>query len=220
MSIGVKDLFLKGPEIMALACEFNFLPVNYAHSSWLEEVGVKDRLHLLGPRGRRLFSRLLLERRGINDSFWDFEDPLGCIALLPTQLLERIIELAGAALFWAPVARTIEKTKIATMKRLLDEETYYFMLERAPLLVPEKWCPAKTPEERGELTALGMEVFKEAFMDAPAPLQQRVAFKFPMGVLEERKGDARSISRDRAKNLMKKLMAFEVSPSWLRLFTA
>lgn len=117
-------------------CEFNFLPLRYIHSSWLETVRRGTLLSKFRGcrRTEQRLSRYLLAEFELHGQYWfDFSDPCKCIALLDGNKLAQLVLYTGLAVNAARIKGTILGKEVLKLRRDLGEDAYLFALKDASL---------------------------------------------------------------------------------------
>lgn len=210
---------LKFPKIMPLACEFNFLPTDYAHPSWLELYLPYKISSDMGIRGRRRFSAFLLKSLNLEEPFWQFDQLKYRYALLPSSFLLRFIRLTGVSLIWKPISLIIQKDALKKVKLLLGDDHYEFVVSTAPILIPSKWCVEAVPENINEIDSIGWQIIKKFFLDAPESFFRRFLLKFPKDQETVWNGHVETVKSIDSSRVLRKIFNYEAGPEWLPLFT-
>jgi hypothetical protein len=176
---------VSGKEILSI-CQFNFLPIQYIHSSWLTRLPsgfIMERLRHCQRTAHRL-SRYLLSRFGLEDQYWfEFTDPVNRIALLNSPSLIKLVFYTGLTLNADPIRRAVGRCEVVNFKAAIGEEGYLFAVKRAPFLwlTPENadTLPSNPNQLHQHLISAGIAYLDNIFYHHSPALTQRLWWKFP-----------------------------------------
>lgn len=217
---------LGGPNrrLAAAIVEFNCLPSRYAHASWFAALPHGALLLKLreSPRAAQRLSRYLLAAWGLEGRYCtDFSAPAARLALLDSATLTQLVLCAGLTATAAYVGRTVERDKVAALKRRLGEPAFLFALKRAPFLggvapLPDALHRA-SPEDFHRITLLaGLQCLSASLKGRERALRRRLLFKFPQGWAASFAGIKATPPPAVCARLFDQLL-WELAPQWAHL---
>jgi len=149
--------------LLDLQLAFNLYPSQYAHSSWLERLGVSSADDDLrrSPLWTRSVSSALLRAANLDKHFDnDFFDPAKRLALIDAATLTRIAGLVGATLLRDRIKRAVRQDEVRALRACVGAEAHAFAVrfgELLPMVPPpfahDAW---PTPDEWRKATVLQM----------------------------------------------------------------
>jgi hypothetical protein len=168
---------------------FNFAAAAQIHPERLPEgpAGLVARRLLAGTAGvRRLSVDLGWILGGVNPPFClsEFEDPRLRAALLPRELLEKVVACLGLAVNHRRISRLIARADVLALRAAWGADACEFALRRASFLVGEAdWARLSEPGEGApaadEVQAGGLRILAACFRGAPPGLMARLRLKLP-----------------------------------------
>jgi hypothetical protein len=168
-------------------CQFNFLPIQYIHPSWLITLPnsfILERLRHCQRTAHRL-SRYLLTHFELDDQYWfAFTNPIHRIALLNSSSLIKLVFYTGLTLNADPIRRAVGRCEVVNLKKAIGEEGYLFAVKRAPFLWPTPknvdTLPTDPYQLRQYLISKGITYLDNVFYQHSPALTQRLWWKLPM----------------------------------------
>lgn len=131
--------------------QFNFLPTQYMDDSWWQNdwlQGISLDCKKFPTQAQFYLSRFFLRQINLSGQFdFDFIAPEKLIALLPAQLLKRLVYLTGLTLQSQRIAQVILGSVRRTIKDFIGEADYFFALKRGVLLLKEVQFQTMIPAE-------------------------------------------------------------------------
>ncbi|SEA86308.1 YOP protein translocation protein K (YscK) [Thiothrix caldifontis] len=162
---------------------FNFRPDSYIHPSWLATMpDGKVMQALFGQvRGESRLLRHMMQRLGLHDSvFFDFSKPITRLALWRGQELGQLILYLGAVFHFQLLRRIVTREDIIKTQRLLGDDLYRFLQQRAPLLTHNISTSITFPQHMGlkkRFVLAGMLCLRAAFAGYPPAFWKRLVYK-------------------------------------------
>jgi len=214
---------------------FNFAAAADVHPERLPggAAGAAVRRLLASRTGvRRLSLHLGWVLNGENPPFCfaEFEDHRLRAALMPRELLEKVVSHLGLALNHRRVARQIGRAQVQALRAALGAEGYEFALRRAPFLLgAEEWArlpvPPDSPPYQGgdtggvptaaEVRECGLRGLAACVLGAPPGLTARLLLKLPPGAEAFfPPGGAFEQARDAVWKLMRRVILQESANEW------
>ncbi len=149
--------------LLDLALSFNLYPSQYAHSSWLERLGVTgaDTDLRESPLWTRSVSSALLRAANLDKHFDnDFFDPAKRLALMDATTLTRVAGLVCATLLRERIKKAVRQDEVRALRTTIGAEAHAFAVrfgELLPMVTPPFATDAwPTPEEWQKATVLQM----------------------------------------------------------------
>lgn len=204
--------------------EFNCHPAAYAHPSWLEALMSQQVFATLltTRRGAARLSQCLLSRHRLADEFWyDFSQRRLRFALLPPDLLLKLVDCCGLVFQHRRIAATVGSSARSIIKKQIGENAYTFALKRAPL-IRGHLKKVDGPVWDGDsaygafIRQSGLAYFLSHFYEAPTAIAGRLTFKFSQELVIEA---ANKRSRNDGWPLFKRILRHELDPKWQTLFS-
>jgi hypothetical protein len=169
-------------------CQFNFLPMQYIHHSWLTGLPtgfVMERLRHCQRTTHRL-SRYLLRHFKLEDQYWfEFTDPINRIALLDNNNLIKLVFYTGLTLNTNAIRQAVQRCEVVNLKQAIGKVGYFFAVKRAPFLWPTieniDTLPTDPYQLRQCLISMGINYLDNAFYQRSPALTQRLWWKLPKG---------------------------------------
>ncbi|MEE4379283.1 MAG: SctK family type III secretion system sorting platform protein [Candidatus Competibacteraceae bacterium] len=199
--------------LLAAVCEFNLLPSQYLHDSWLESLPHGNLLAQLTACSRvgAQLSQYLLQQFGLPDQYcFAIEEPLLRIALLPEADIAALVLHAGLCRYSRQIQHTVLRQEVLALREQLGEEAYLFALKRAPFLAPpleNSTDPAWQADHCREHTwRAGIGCLSSAFSGQAPALVQRLMMKLPRHWQADMADPPWWLSQHQAKMLLGKLM--------------
>ena len=146
-----------------LQLTFNLFPSWYAHSSWLERLGIEetDRALQTSPLWIRSVSSALLRSEQLDQHFDnDFFDPAKRLALLDAATLTRLGGLVAATLIRERLKRSVRQEDVRAVQACIGTEAHAFAVRWGgllPMITPPFAggdLPAKAEWERASVLQL------------------------------------------------------------------
>ncbi|NJN46846.1 MAG: SctK family type III secretion system sorting platform protein [Candidatus Competibacteraceae bacterium] len=199
--------------LLAAVCEFNLLPSQFLHNSWLESLPHGEVLTKLRDcsRVRLQLSQYLLKQFGLQNQYcFAIEEPLLRIALLPGADIAALALHAGLCRYSRQIQHTVLREEVLSLREQLGEDAYLFALKRAPFLAPpldsstdRSWNAAHC---RKQVRRAGLDCLSCAFKDQAAGLLQRLILKLPRHWQDDITNPPWRMSQQQAQTLLAKLM--------------
>jgi hypothetical protein len=123
--------------LLDLQLSFNLYPSQYAHTSWLERLGVSDADQELrtSPLWTRSVSSALLRGANLDKHFDnDFFDPAKRLALIDASTLTRIAGLVCATLLRERIKRAVRQDEVRALRASIGAEAHAFAVRFGGLL--------------------------------------------------------------------------------------
>src|SRR5688500_12035981 len=123
--------------LLDLQLSFNLYPSQYAHTSWLERLGVSDADKELrtSPLWTRSVSSALLRGANLDKHFDnDFFDPAKRLALIDASTLTRIAGLVCATLLRERIKRAVRQDEVRALRASIGAEAHAFAVRFGGLL--------------------------------------------------------------------------------------
>lgn len=185
------ETLLRGadPRLANAVLEFNCLPSRYAHPSWFAALPHGALLLRLraSPRVAGRLSRHLLAEWGLAGQYcFEFGAGPARLALLDGATLAQLVLYAGLTATAAYVRQTVERDKVAALKRRMGEPAFLFALKRAPFLggaaVPPVALQRASPDAFYRITLVaGLRCLASGLSGREPALLRRLLLKFPQG---------------------------------------
>jgi YOP proteins translocation protein K (YscK) len=220
----------KSPELVRLAYEFNFFPLNYIHQSWFSVIlngELLDRLNAKFPNNEKLSSHIL-DILKISDKFvWDFGTDVLKLALLEPLLLWRLQLYMGLVLY-SPVLRKIISGDLRrTLMEEIGVEGFEFAIKKAPffyrdeliasLLVEGEFDEAALSQISQVLVKMGSLILMSCYSGTPVSFYKRLVLKLPHNSVPTKDDFKRYPellnSQEGVERLAVRVMD-EIKPSW------
>lgn len=174
--------------LFRLMYEFNVELGSYIEPSHLKEASLQKHLSLIknSKRGERRLSEYLLNQFKLRSHDWyHFEEPRIRLALVDGQVLNKLLQMAGAALFGERIHKVITKQKLETFKTDVGPDLYYFISKRSLLLkalMPKIQVPEKELPTKEDIFQAGKLCFEYCFSNEPEAFLKRLTLKFPNSI--------------------------------------
>jgi hypothetical protein len=169
-------------------CQFNFLPIQYIHTSWLTTLpagSMMERLRHCQRTAHRLSHYLLAHFKLENQYWFEFTNPVNRIALLNRDSLIKLVFYTGLTLSADAIRRAVRGCDVVNLKNAIGEEGYFFAVKRAPFFWPAledvHTLPTDPYHLRQHLVLKGMSCLDALFCQRSLALTQRLWWKIPMG---------------------------------------
>ena len=205
-----------GTCLAALIYQFQVLPTRTIHPEWAGRLLPFERKWWIGGRKELRVSNWLLQHQHLPPAF--SVNHQGA-ALLPSDVLLRLVRIAGAVML-APalqslidgrVLRTLGDTLAIDLSSLISRAAFLFRQDS----LPQAW---RLPDEPW-MEALEREGIRRLVAATPREIYGRLRLKFhpdhQLHFEREYKADEAEASR----SLIKKLLVKEVDAAWAPLFT-
>lgn len=200
--------------LLADALAFNFAPAEYVHPTRLteEENGPSQKLAnflLKNQRSSRRLSRIFCKKFSLDsDYFFDFEDSLNRLALLPGEQIHRVACIAALSIHNGTARRFITRDAFSEIATLTGQNGFEFAMQNHD---HSQRTTGEVPTRKEFVDTLQKDaaaILKLWMTQTPRALAARVALKFPQGMLGESDAPPNSI-----KSL--KSAADKFVPLWL-----
>ena len=222
----LKSLAMKRNNLLPLIYTFNICPAKYIHVSWIDHIikGVFFERLRKNKRAEKRISSLILERFELEGKyFFDFEEQCRRLALIDLESLSNLVFFAGTALNAKRLSGIIERETLLSLKKDIGEKVYQFALKRAPILIGRVEAPFVMEQQssgyRQHIMQCGMKCLKACFDGEPAALTKRLLFKLHSRFSQDFEEQVQDIEKDRAWNIMRKILLMEVNPGWAPYFS-
>ena len=220
----IRSLFRRKKELFGLVYEFNLLPANYIHESWIKSFISTILLKKIteSKRGREILSQWILAQNNLNqDYYYNFTDPLLRLALLPSEMMNKISLYCGIALNHKNITGIIDKRKREKIVESIGQDGYQFGIKIAPLLVGNRTNPVSLSIKGGfkkHLEKCGATYLLYGFSRAPRPLFKRLTLKLPKDISFNQNLSSQSKKNNYNLLLFKKILKYGINPEWHHLF--
>lgn len=173
-------------DVISLKLDFNLFPSDYAHPSWLAQLGI-DIAELSTPLARaplwkRSVSTALLRAHRLEQRFdFDFDDHAKRLALIDTATLMRAGGLALATLLRERLRRIVQRSQVQALHDCMGVEAHQFALRwngAVPTLpVPFEGSAVGISAESWAQRSVG-QLFA-ALADQATGIGERMRLRFP-----------------------------------------
>lgn len=176
----------RAPSIIGLQVGFNLFPSDYAHPSWLAQIGIEaaelSTSFARSPLWKRSVSTALLRAHRLEQRFdCDFDDHAKRFALIDTATLTRIGGLTLAVLLRERLRRIVQRSQVQALHDCMGAEAHQFALRwngMAPSLpVPFEESAVGISAESWAERSVG-QLFA-ALPDQATGIGERMRFRFP-----------------------------------------
>ena len=166
--------------------KFNFRPDSYVHESWLKlmpegEILAKLIQQRSNSRAYGNVAWYVLSRLGLADNvFFDFSKPLTRIVLWPSKDIEQLVLYIGAVFHAKLLSKIIQRDDLIKIQRLLGDELFSFMQQRAPAIGHKVSMTLALPSElslKQRIILVGLLCLRAALHVYPDTVWKRLMFK-------------------------------------------
>lgn len=183
-TVYIKNLLKTNKDLFKLVYLFNQAPVTYMNKERLSaEVPLPAVTQLMKDSvAQKKISAFMIKRLGLVESFFNFEDPRLRIALLPGDVLEKLLLFAGAAIRHQEIQKIVLKKRLDELKQSIGEDVYFFATKKATLLtsmIPQMPHLEGTSMDRQGLIEVGKQGLEICLANEPQALVERLKLKFP-----------------------------------------
>ena len=130
----LQSLVVGRPDLYRAIYDWNAYPHRWALPVWLAEAALPPAVVSLlegSSRGRERLRRHFTRALGLEQTWWDFQEPRARVALLGAEALLRLARYAGAALHASRLARVIAKEERRALTQRIGEDAYAFGMRSA-----------------------------------------------------------------------------------------
>ena len=166
--------------------KFNFRPDSYVHESWLKLMPEGEILAKLiqQPSNSRAYGNVawyVLSRLGLADNvFFDFSKPLARIVLWSSKDIEQLVLYTGAVFHAKLLNKIIQRDDLIKIQRLLGDELFSFMQQRASAIGHKVSMTLALPHElslKQRIVLVGLLCLRAALRVYPDTVWKRLMFK-------------------------------------------
>lgn len=226
MDVYIKPKISVNIDLFRKVHQFNLLPSEYIHTSWLKNTLAETLAFTSGlppgMRAKRWLSSWIITHL-CPGFIYDFSFPGRRLALLEHRTLCKLITLAGLCSIADCLSRTVDGESIRELKHALGRDSYDFAMKRAPLLIGGLHLPRMAMKNDLKLSEkafrCGHKILEKIMAGAPKPLTDRLRLKFTRPTTWDFSQPAGEETRDICWRLMHKILITEVGPPWTTLFT-
>lgn len=221
------------PTLWAQLLAFQLLPSRQLHPA--RTPAWQDELQALGPLADQPALQRLLHQRwsaGLLVSWGsaaapvpDLSHPAWVLALLPPELLNRLVRRAGLLLLGAELRRTVLRTQVLAMHAAFGVDALHWVRHQAFDVHPgltdgHQWLTEHTPAHyQRAADALGTGLLAQSWQDAPADLQHHADCRLPPEADRPGVRTASGLDAAQARALCLQLLA-SLESTWLSSFPA
>ena len=221
----IKSLFRKKKELFGLVYEFNLLPADYIHKSWIDSFisPILYKKITQSKIGRETLSQWILVQNNLKRNYYyDFIDPLFRLALLPPEMIKKLSLYCGIALNHKNITSVIDKRKKEKILVSIGQDGYQFGIKIAPLLVGNRVNPVPLAIKVGfkkHMEKCGAAYLLSGFSHTPKSLFKRLVLKLPKDTSFNK--DLSSQNKDNKYNLLllKRILKYGINSEWHHLFS-
>lgn len=170
--------------------EFNFLPIRYIHSSWLNTLPHADLLVKMRNNKKLEYSlsQYILDQSKLSNKYiFDIPKDIETIAFMDAPDLSKLVIYLGVCLNVNNLTSLIEKNSIHNVKSVIGEEAFLFGIKRAPYLLGIKSVirkPEISPQLGEYIIACGSYYFLSILSQHAPEISKRIIWKLPSQWIE------------------------------------
>ena len=198
-------------------CLLPSLTLHVSHADLLPPISIQTRGDQL-PALHRVWSAEIIEKCGM-EPVTAFDDPVLPLAMLPAEILDRLVPLAGATLAGQCIRRCIAREDVELLRAQLGDTMLDFVRRRAPAFhagLDDSSMTNWSLDAAGEEVAiLGNTLLAQVFDSASKPVAQRALLRLPAEAFG--RNSTFPVAADDALRLSLNLLQ-ELDPEWLSSF--
>jgi hypothetical protein len=222
----IRSLFRRKKELFGLVYEFNLLPAEYIHRTWINTFisPILFEKIIQSKKGITALSQWILTQNNLSqDYYYDFIKPLFRLALLPSEMIKKLSLYCGIALNHKYITAVINKHEKEKIIEKIGHEGYRFGVKTAPLLLGnyKSFTEALSAKEdiKAFLERCGTIYFLESFSRAPRSLFKRLVFKLPKDIIQNQDLSFSSQEENLHWLFLRRILKHAIDPKWHHLFS-
>lgn len=181
----LQSLVVSRPDLYRAIYDWNVYPHRWALPEWMADAMLPTAVVGLlesSSRGRQRLGLHFSRALGLQETWWDFQDPRRRLALLSSAALARLARYAGAALLAGRLARIVAKEERRNLTARIGEDAYAFGMRHNRVQTVSGVASSETGNLAEDVEQSGWKVVFGCLAAEPEAIRARLRLKIPASI--------------------------------------